>query len=200
MQKTARSIAPTAPRLHHGANGARCNATFCTAPHHLSLDGGAVVQKVQGSGAGNLQISAQCANQQINARKKGPHMQKEYVDFAAVPPSQWSMHDRLENWARWCRGSQRQVGGCGSPMFELYRSTEAKRKYGEETSVPVDNKDATRLAVGVAALPDKHRRALHWCYLHPRSPGGQAYELGVDKAGLAQLVRDGRQMLINRRV
>jgi hypothetical protein len=59
--------------------------------------------------------------------------QRPHVDFAAVQPSQWKIHDRLENWARWCRGSQRQTGTAGSPMFNLYRSSEAKRQYGEET-------------------------------------------------------------------
>jgi DNA-directed RNA polymerase specialized sigma24 family protein len=126
--------------------------------------------------------------------------QRPHVDFAAVQPSQWKIHDRLENWARWCRGSQRQTGTAGSPMFNLYRSSEAKRQYGEETSVPIDKLDAQAIAKGVAALPDKHRRAIHWSYLHPRSPTSQARELGVSLDGLAQLVQDGRQMLINRGV
>jgi DNA-directed RNA polymerase specialized sigma24 family protein len=125
-------------------------------------------------------------------------MAKQYVDFSSVPPSHWPIHDRLENWARWCRGSQRQTGSAGSPMFSLYRSTDAKRVYGEETAVPIDRMDATRIAKAVAVLPDKHRRALNWCYLHPRNPGGMARELGVQLEGLAHLVRDGRQMLINR--
>lgn len=122
------------------------------------------------------------------------------VDFATVPVSQWRIHDRLENWARWARGMQRQVGEAGSPMFNLYRSSEAKRAYGEETSVPVDAMDAQAMAKGVAALPDKHRRALHWNYLHPRNPVGAARELGVSMQGLADLVRWGRVMLINRQV
>jgi hypothetical protein len=124
---------------------------------------------------------------------------RQFVDFASVPVSQWRMHDRLENWARWARGSQKQ-SGTGSPMFSLYRSSEAKRAYGEETTVPIDAMDAQRVAKGIAVLPDKHRRAIHWNYLHPRNPTGAARELGVTLQGLADLVKTARVMLINRGV
>jgi DNA-directed RNA polymerase specialized sigma24 family protein len=127
----------------------------------------------------------------------GERPKREFVDFSSVPVSQWRIHDRLENWARWARGSQRQ-SGTGSPMFSLYRSSDAKRAYGEDTSIPVDPIDAQAVAKGVAALPDKHRRAIHWNYLHPRNPSGAARELGVSLQGLADLVRNGRQMLLNR--
>jgi len=123
------------------------------------------------------------------------------VDFASVPPSQWAMHDRLLNWARWCHGAtgerQRIVT---SPMFGLYRSSEVRREYGSETNIPIDHKDATRIHVGVAALPDKHRRALHWCYLHPKRATDMARELGLSLEGMAQIIRDARTMLVNRKV
>jgi DNA-directed RNA polymerase specialized sigma24 family protein len=128
---------------------------------------------------------------------------RQYVDFAHVPPSQWAIHDRLENWARWCRGSDKQAGSNASPMFELYRSSDAKRKerlYGDLTEVPVDKLDAAQIQKAMAHLPDKHRRALHWCYVHPRNPTNMARELGVDLDGLAHLIRNGRQMLVNRGV
>jgi hypothetical protein len=123
---------------------------------------------------------------------------RPYVDFASVPPSQWQMHDRLENWARWCRGTGRQSGR-GSPMFALFRSTaRARTPYGEHTAVPIDRLDAARVQVGVSALPDKHRRAIHWHYLHPGNPSAAARELAVTLEGLRGLVVDGRQMLVNR--
>jgi DNA-directed RNA polymerase specialized sigma24 family protein len=118
------------------------------------------------------------------------------VDFASVPPSQWKMHDRLENWRRWARGSQGQSGG-GSPMFDLYRSSEARREYGEETTVPVDKEDAIKVAKAVGHLPPKKRAAIHWSYLHPRNPVGKARELGVELHELAQLVKDARTLLIS---
>lgn len=127
---------------------------------------------------------------------------RPYVDFSSVPPSQWSIHDRLENWARWSRGaSGERARMVSSPMFGLYRSSEARnREYGSETSVPIDHKDATRIHVGVTALPDKHRRALQWSYLVGKNPSAAARDLAVTHERLAQLVREGRLMLINRGV
>lgn len=125
---------------------------------------------------------------------------RPYVDFAHVPPSQWSMHDRLTNWARWCRSREHVAV---APGFGLFRSSDARtvRQYGAETSVPVDRDDAVRVAKGVAALPDKHRRALNWYYLASgRHPSGAARELGLTLAGLAEMVGNARMMLVNRRV
>jgi hypothetical protein len=129
-----------------------------------------------------------------------PAPDSRYVDVASVPPSQWAMHDRLENWARWCRGSQKQTGTTGSPMFSLYRSSDAKRTYGEETSVPIDKDDALKIhfAITGPTFDPQMRRALQWCYLRPKNPAGQARELGL--AGVEQLrdlIRDGRQLLID---
>lgn len=125
---------------------------------------------------------------------------KHYVDFARVPISQWKIHDRLENWRLWSRGSSRQSGAVCSPIFGLASTSNAKsidRIYGELTSVPVDRDNAIAVNEGIGRLPDKHRRALQWCYLHPRNPTGQARELGVDLEGLARLVDAARFKLID---
>jgi hypothetical protein len=125
---------------------------------------------------------------------------RQYVSFDAVPPSQWKMHDRLVNWARASRGGDKQSGKA-TPMFSLYRSSEARRaNYGDETAVPVDRSDAILVAKGVVALPDKHRRAVHWYYIHPSNPRAMASELGLTMEGLAQMVVDARYFLINRGV
>ena len=47
-------------------------------------------------------------------------------------------------------------------------------------------------------LPEKHRRALEWSYCNARNPARIASDLGVSLAGLADLIREGRQMLANR--
>jgi len=126
---------------------------------------------------------------------------REMVDFSHVPPSQWKMHDRLVNWGRWSHGitgeRQRMLH---SPMFNLYKSSDARREYGALTVLAIDHMDATKIQVGVTALPDKHRRALAWNYLYPRNPTGQARELGVSLPGLADLILRARLMLINRGV
>ena len=122
------------------------------------------------------------------------------IDFASVLEQHWGIHARLENWARWCRGTQRQDGAPGSPMFALYRTGDyAQRRYGDETPIPVDRMDAAQIAKAVAVLPDRHRQALQWCYLHPRNPAGFAKSIGATMQGLHDLIRDGRQMLVNKR-
>lgn len=128
---------------------------------------------------------------------------REYVDFARVPPSQWAMHDRLENWARAQRGSQGQSGRAAQPVFGLATSSEARsvdRLYGAPTSVPVDHMDANRVSIGVARLPEKHRRAVHWYYLRGRSPASFALSLMVPIARLAELVVEARAKLMEQGV
>lgn len=119
------------------------------------------------------------------------------IDFHAVEDKHVEIHRRLENWARWCNGS---FGGGGtSPMFRLYRAPAQSR--GAEhswSSMPVDGMDAQRIAKAVTKLPEPHRRAILWSYVKPINPKRQAQQQGVTLEGLALLLRDGRQMLINR--
>ena len=85
-------------------------------------------------------------------------------------------------------------------MFSGFVSSEAKRVYGDETSIPIDKLDAAEIQKAVTALPDKHMRAIGWCYLRPTNPQAQARELGVSLQGLADLIHNGRTMLVNRKV
>jgi hypothetical protein len=122
---------------------------------------------------------------------------KNAIDFHAVEPKHADIHKRLQNWAQWCNG-----GGAPSvsPMFRLYRS--AARARGAEASwsgIAVDGPDASRIARYVAQLPEPHRRAIQWSYVKPVSPRRAAAEIGTSLEGLALLVRDGRQMLVNRK-
>lgn len=122
------------------------------------------------------------------------------VCFASVPPSQWGIHDRLVNWSRWARGGSGESARmeAASPMFNLFRSSEAKRAYGEETVVPVDQGDALKIAKAVGHLPPQKRKAIHWYYLEGgRHPSGQAKAMNIEVQRLADLVRDGRAMLLD---
>ena len=122
---------------------------------------------------------------------------KTQIDFHAVEQKHNEIHGRLQNWARWCNGSD--GGGATSPMFRLYMAP-ARARGAEHTwsGLAVDGMDAQRIAKAVALLPEPHRRALHWSYIKPINPRRAATEQGTTLAGLAQLVRDGRQMLVNR--
>lgn len=136
----------------------------------------------------------------MNDTARQPQQSREWVDFASVPPSQWAIHDRLANWARWCHGSSgREDGTCR--MFSLASSGAYynARRYGEETVVPIDKLDAARLSAAIGLLPEKQRRAIHWYYVRDaRGATDQARELGVSVGGLAALVLTARTMLITR--
>ena len=123
---------------------------------------------------------------------------KTEIDFHAVEAKHAAIHDRLLNWARWCNGSG---GPSQSPMFRLFVSP-ARARAGEVAhfSIPVDKSDAIRIAKAVIALPDGHRAAVQWAYVKPVSPRRAASNIGTTLTGLALLVRDGRQMLVNRGV
>ena len=126
------------------------------------------------------------------------HGKSSYVDFAYVEPAHAQIHAWLCNWAKWS-WPRRQAHG-QSPMFRLYRSTEAAQVYGTTSEVPVDVLAASDAQKAVSGLPSEHRMAVSWNYVKGRNPREAAGSLGVTMAGLAGLVRDGRQMLINRKV
>lgn len=120
-------------------------------------------------------------------------MKRDAIDFHLVPDHQLAIHWRLVNWSRWCNG---RPGNNCSPMFRGYRSTDVWS--APEIGTPVDKLDAAKVAKAVVALPEKHRAAVNWHYVKPVAPMRAARELAVSLAELAQLVRDGRQMMINR--
>ena len=121
-------------------------------------------------------------------------LMRVYVDFSSVETKHELIDQRLQNWARW---SHNRGSGGASPMFRLYRSTEVHA--GHESSGPVvDSLDAQRVQKAVTALPTNHRLALSWAYIKRNNPQRCAISLGLTLAGLAQMVRDSRQMLCNR--
>ncbi len=118
------------------------------------------------------------------------------IDFHQVEPHQRQIDARLANWARWCNGTHAPTT---SPMFRM--TPPPPRVRGEmayQSAGLVDRMDATKIAKAVAALPEKHRAAINWHYVKPVSPKRACGAIGINMEGLANLVRDGRQMLINR--
>lgn len=115
------------------------------------------------------------------------------VDFSRVEEKHRAIHDRLVNWSRWCvsRGG-RDV----HPMFRGFKS--AQHWEAIPTADPVDSLDAVAIEKAVQKLPEPHRFAVRWCYVYGSSPRKACQQAGVSKEGLALLIRDGRQMLVNR--
>ena len=116
-----------------------------------------------------------------------------YVDFSRVAQHHDAIDARLTNWGRWCHSP---VGRKCSPGFELYRSSDQWAQDAGGQSV--DGIDASRIQRHVTQLPVKHRLAICWCYVTRSNPRKAAQSVGESMQGLADLIVNGRQMLINR--
>ena len=119
----------------------------------------------------------------------------ETVDYTHVPERHAAIHARLENWRRWVR--VRPHGWQTAPMFRMYQSR-ARQWEAPVIQNPVDTLDAVLMEKAVSALPEKHRAAIRWSYVHAGNPVAMARTLAVSKQGLADLVDAGRTMLQNR--
>ena len=125
-----------------------------------------------------------------------------YVDLNAVLPQHRQIDARLANWGRWCHGPTRRDV---SPMFRGMPRQPHLRQAGDIQTELLDPLDAAKVAKVVGQLPEKHRAVLNWCYvLNPNSkeasPIRACKKLGTSFQGLADLLRDARQMVINRGV
>lgn len=118
-----------------------------------------------------------------------------YVDFGYVEPKHAAIDGWLINWARW---SINREGSGVSPMFRLYRATDANQAYGLLAASPIDALAAADAQKAVAALPSMNRQAIAWHYIKKNNPRKAAVTLGCTLDGLALLVRNGRQMLLDR--
>lgn len=123
-------------------------------------------------------------------------MKRDDIDFHLIPDNHLEIDAELINWARWVK--VRPFGWKTSPMFQQYRS-KAWQWHRPEPRTPVNTLQAYEIEKAVSRLPHKHRDAIRWHYCFPRDPRSMARRLGVSLDGLAELVRVGRVMLINRR-
>ena len=121
----------------------------------------------------------------------------ESVDYSHVQENHADMHMRLEKWARWVR-----VTPNAWPISPMFRMFQSKARQWDMPTIkdPVNTLDALLVERGVAKLPAKHRDAVRWSYVFQGNPVGMARRLAVTKQGLADLVNDGRTMLINRKL
>src|SRR5512146_2435930 len=118
---------------------------------------------------------------------------RSYVDFHEVRPEHAEVHARLENWARWCRNRP------GLSVHPMFRGAKSGQDWEPVTvTTRVDTLDAQRIEKAVAGLPHRQQVALRWCYVFRTAPRKMAAGLGESLAGLADLVHEGRQMLVNR--
>lgn len=132
-------------------------------------------------------------------RRRVPLPPRPVIDFTIVEPHHAAIHGRLENWGIWSRG---RYSPGSAPGFARYRSPSVVDRYGRvlaaPKSEPLDIGDARRIGAAVSLLPEPHRKALNWFYLQRSSPMQGCQDVGTTMWGLQLLIRDGRQMLVNR--
>ena len=118
------------------------------------------------------------------------------IDLNHIPARHDAINLRLEEWARWVR--VKPAAWAMQPMFRMYR---APKQWESDLHVPIaiNSLDAHEMERAVSFLPDKNRTAIRWSYVFPNIPVNVVrQELGVTREGLAELMNDGRSMLINR--
>lgn len=120
-------------------------------------------------------------------------MKTRAVDFHHVEEHQRAIDARLLNWAAWVR--PRAQSWC-SPMFRQAQSN-SRQWHAPEPKAALDLIGAQAMEKAVSKLPEKHRDAIRWHYVYNSAPHKMCRHLGVSLDGLAQLVRDARQMLMN---
>lgn len=114
------------------------------------------------------------------------------VDFTKVKPEHEAIHDRLINWARWCKGSN---SGNVHPMFRQYRNDYWEPAPAQTSSNVIDAVEVQKI---MKDIPEPQRIALQWFYVVKCGPRKFCMALGESMAGLETLVHNGRAMAKNR--
>lgn len=120
-------------------------------------------------------------------------MKTNAVDYFRVEPHHEAIHERLENWARWC--AVRQPSWI-SPIWKLGKSN-GRQWHTPEYRPNCDILDAMEIEKAVYRLPEKHRAAIRWFYVYRYGELKFRREHGLTPDSLMRLLRDGRQMLVN---
>ena len=122
-------------------------------------------------------------------------MKREFPDFHAIRPEHQGIHDSLLNWVRVVRDSQFHTRP--QPMFRYYRSAEVW--ITPDQQIPTDSEAGWKMERSIRNLPEKHREAIRWAYIHRRiPPHKQARRLAISVLVLGEMVHTARTMLKNR--
>lgn len=82
------------------------------------------------------------------------------------------LRDRVENWARYSRGSlHRRPGRCASAEGRYVRSSGYDEEERRSPSVPIDERDALQVEAAWRTLAQQDRRVLKWHWIENRPPG-----------------------------
>jgi hypothetical protein len=121
-------------------------------------------------------------------------MKTRSIDFHHVEDGHKEIDKALQNWARWVRVSH---VSWVSPMFRQAQSN-ARQWHQPEIRETCDLIAAQAMEKAIYQLPERHRYAVRWRYVYCGDPYKAQKKLGATQDGLAKLIRDGLQMLVNR--
>ncbi len=123
-------------------------------------------------------------------------MKRDAIDFSRVPDRHHEIDRRLLLWGRWI--IDRPKPWRVSPMFRQYRS-HAWQWHLPEIQVHGTPGENMATEKAVCALPEKHAYAIRWAYMAPWVPVSIVRrELAMTRQGLADLLTNARDMLVNR--
>ena len=126
-------------------------------------------------------------------------MRRDDIDFFIIADRHLAIHERLVNWSRYVRPPESSKAQTG-PIWKLGKSN-GRQWHEPVISTPVDSLDGHRIEKAISQLPEKHREAIRWSYVHRWIlPHKVQRSLGVTREGLMELIVDARSMLVNRRV
>lgn len=123
-------------------------------------------------------------------------MRVQAPDFHHVPEAHRAIDARLENWSRYVAV---KLPGWVSPIWKLGKSN-GRQWHAPEFRPACDVLDGHAIEQAVANLPKLHAATLRWAYVYRGGEIPFRRKHGLTREGLAQLLHDGRCMLINRRV
>lgn len=119
------------------------------------------------------------------------------TDLFHIAPRHGQIDARLSEWARWVKVHPRLIAM--QPMWRYAKSNARQWEVDPPIHIEINTMAAMETEKAVAALPEKNREAIRWCYVWPYIP---LYvirrQLGLTKDALAQVIDDGRDILENR--
>lgn len=121
-------------------------------------------------------------------------MNRDAVDLSLVHSHHEAIHQRLANWARWCRD-----GGGGAAVHPMLREYRNSYDQPAGAGIPCDTLDAIAVQKGFIQLPEKPRWVLCWWYCKPFIPVMKVRRaLALTTPDLHAMVHDARSMMKNR--
>ncbi|MFA5900479.1 MAG: hypothetical protein WC829_15375 [Hyphomicrobium sp.] len=118
------------------------------------------------------------------------------TDFSRIAPRHEAIDQRLTEWARWVKVTPRMMAM--QPMFRYARSNARQWEIDPPIHIEINTIAAHEVEKAVAALPEKHRTATRWYYVHPFIPVHVVRrELGLTKDALGKMIEDSRDILKN---